>query len=249
MAPIAGRRRDGHQLKCMARIVRVSVSDRTLHCGPSARGGVTVGGGRRRPPRHGWRCEGKSVRVGRWRRCVRPGPRCEPGRRERGAGWRRASPASSLVASVTNAWSAPVGVKWHRRRLPGTGRRTRPWPPGRLRRTGRVPVHLVDDRDGLRQGEALGLKWSDIDLDEGRLVVRRTRQRPRWRHGCGGAGGRKVGGNCPERVSVRADTAETKSRAGRRTIGLPDELVALLRKHRSVTAGCMTPVTRRRRCS
>jgi len=85
---------------------------------------------------------------------------------------------------------------------------------------------------GLRQGEALGLKWSDTDLDEGRLVVRRTRQRPRWRHGCGGAGGRKVGGNCPERVSVRADTAETKSRAGRRTIGLPDELVALLRKHR-----------------
>ncbi|WP_435795603.1 tyrosine-type recombinase/integrase [Micromonospora luteifusca] len=31
---------------------------------------------------------------------------------------------------------------------------------------------------------------------------------------------------------MRADTAETKSWAGRRSIGLPDELVALLRKHR-----------------
>ncbi|WP_242623912.1 hypothetical protein [Micromonospora kangleipakensis] len=31
---------------------------------------------------------------------------------------------------------------------------------------------------------------------------------------------------------MRADTAETRSWAGRRSIGLPDELVALLRKHR-----------------
>jgi integrase len=87
---------------------------------------------------------------------------------------------------------------------------------------------------GLRQGEALGLKWSDIDLDDGRLMVRRGRQRPRWRHGCGGTCGRKVGGNCPQRVSLRPDTADTKSRAGRRAIGLPDELVALLRTHHQI---------------
>lgn len=34
------------------------------------------------------------------------------------------------------------------------------------------------------------------------------------------------------RQPLRADTAETKSHAGRRSIGLPDELVALLRKHK-----------------
>nr|WP_243420782.1 site-specific integrase [Micromonospora globispora] len=85
---------------------------------------------------------------------------------------------------------------------------------------------------GLRQGEALGLRWSDVDLDAGTLTVRRGRQRPRWEHGCRSPCGRKHGGHCPDRRPIRADTAETKSRAGRRSIGLPDELVALLRKHR-----------------
>lgn len=85
---------------------------------------------------------------------------------------------------------------------------------------------------GLRQGEELGLRWSDVDLDAGTLTVRRGRQRPRWEHGCHSPCGRKYGGHCPERRPIRADTAETKSRAGRRSIGLPDELVALLRKHR-----------------
>ncbi len=85
---------------------------------------------------------------------------------------------------------------------------------------------------GLRQGEALGLRWSDVDLGEGRLVVRRARQRPRWRHGCHGKCKHRYGGHCPKRVPTRAVTADTKSRAGRRTIGLPDELITLLRKHR-----------------
>lgn len=85
---------------------------------------------------------------------------------------------------------------------------------------------------GLRQGESLGLKWTDIDLDTGSLIVRRGRQRPRWQHGCDGKCKRKMGGHCPDRIALRTDAAETKSRAGRRAIGLPDELVALLRKHR-----------------
>lgn len=84
---------------------------------------------------------------------------------------------------------------------------------------------------GLRQGEALGLRWPDVDLDAGTLTVWRGRQRARWEHGSSPCG-RKHGGHCPDRRQVRADTAETKSRAGRRSIGLPDELVALLRKHR-----------------
>jgi integrase len=84
---------------------------------------------------------------------------------------------------------------------------------------------------GLRQGEALGLKWADVELDRGVLTVRRARLRPTWEHGCGGTCGRKHGGHCPKRRQTRADTADTKSRAGRRTVGLPDELVRLLRTH------------------
>jgi integrase len=84
---------------------------------------------------------------------------------------------------------------------------------------------------GLRQGEALGLKWADVDLDKGRLRVRRGRQRPKYEHGCQESCGRKPG-FCPKRKQVRAETADTKSRAGRRTIGLPAQLTVLLRKHR-----------------
>ncbi|MGW4640771.1 tyrosine-type recombinase/integrase [Sphaerisporangium sp. NPDC004334] len=83
---------------------------------------------------------------------------------------------------------------------------------------------------GLRQGEALGLKWTDVDLDKGVLRVRRGRQRPKYEHGCGETCGRKAG-YCPERRQTRSETADTKSRAGRRTIGLPGQLVSLLRKH------------------
>lgn len=85
---------------------------------------------------------------------------------------------------------------------------------------------------GLRQGEALGLKWSDVDLDGGTLVVMRSRLRPKWAHGCTSPCGRKFGGHCPERVALRPETAKTKSRAGRRGMGLPDPLIELLRLHR-----------------
>ncbi|GAA0439436.1 site-specific integrase [Actinoplanes capillaceus] len=85
---------------------------------------------------------------------------------------------------------------------------------------------------GLRQGEALGLQWADVDLTAGTLFVRRSRLRPRWRHGCTDPCGRKYGGYCPDRIPVRADAAETKSRAGRRRIGLPDQLVSLLQQHK-----------------
>ncbi|MGH3738598.1 MAG: tyrosine-type recombinase/integrase [Micromonosporaceae bacterium] len=85
---------------------------------------------------------------------------------------------------------------------------------------------------GLRQGEALGLKWSDVDLKAGSLTVRRALQRPRWTHGCGEPCGRKIAGSCPDRKPARAATADTKSRAGRRVIGVPDELVALLKCHK-----------------
>jgi integrase len=89
---------------------------------------------------------------------------------------------------------------------------------------------------GLRQGEALGLKWTDVDLQLGALTVRRARVRPRWAHGCGGSCAYKFGGHCPERVPLRTETAETKSRAGRRVIGLPEPLIDLLNTHREEQA-------------
>jgi len=85
---------------------------------------------------------------------------------------------------------------------------------------------------GLRQGEALGLMWTDLDLEAGTLVVMRNRLRPKWRHGCVKPCGRKQAGYCPQRVPARQETAATKSRAGRRGMGLPDPLVELLRDHR-----------------
>ncbi|MFI6032439.1 tyrosine-type recombinase/integrase [Amycolatopsis magusensis] len=84
---------------------------------------------------------------------------------------------------------------------------------------------------GLRQGEALGLMWADVNLDAGTLVVRRSRLRPKWKHGCTQPCGHKHGGYCPERVPLRSETAATKSKAGKRGIGLPDELVRLLKAH------------------
>ncbi|GGO98520.1 tyrosine-type recombinase/integrase [Wenjunlia tyrosinilytica] len=84
---------------------------------------------------------------------------------------------------------------------------------------------------GLRQGEALGLKWEDVDLEAGYIRTRKNRLRPKYAHGCGDTCGRKPG-YCPERRQIRRETKPTKSRAGRRTIGLPDELVKLLCKHK-----------------
>jgi integrase len=99
---------------------------------------------------------------------------------------------------------------------------------GRQRNAARWVIALAL---GLRQGEVLGLKWTDVDFDLGVLVVHRGRLRPRYQHGCGDTCGRKPG-YCPQKVNVRRETKETKSRAGRRPIGVPDELMKLLVQHR-----------------
>jgi integrase len=68
---------------------------------------------------------------------------------------------------------------------------------------------------GLRQGEALGLKWSDIDLDAGTLRVNRQLQRVRR------------DGDKPGTLMF----SEPKN-ASRRTVGLPQRTVEALRSHR-----------------
>ncbi|MFD0315969.1 tyrosine-type recombinase/integrase [Streptomyces flavalbus] len=85
---------------------------------------------------------------------------------------------------------------------------------------------------GLRQGETLGLRWADVDLANEYLKLRRNRLRPRYKHGCPEASpcGRKPG-YCPDKVQVRRETKNTKSRAGRRAVPLPGPLVAMLRTH------------------
>ncbi|MFF2805753.1 tyrosine-type recombinase/integrase [Streptomyces sp. NPDC058000] len=85
---------------------------------------------------------------------------------------------------------------------------------------------------GLRQGEALGLKWADVNLERGVLMVRRSRRRPRYAHGCSDTCGKKAG-YCPQRQRTNPETADTKSRAGRRAVGLPAQLVDLLRTHQT----------------
>jgi len=84
---------------------------------------------------------------------------------------------------------------------------------------------------GLRQGEALALRWRDLDLDNHTLRVRSTRQRPIYAHGCSGDCGRPAG-FCPNKRLTNSLIGETKSAAGKRLIGLPDQLVAMLREHR-----------------
>lgn len=86
---------------------------------------------------------------------------------------------------------------------------------------------------GMRQGEVLGLRWPDIDDVACALTVRRSRLRPKWKHGCLEPCGYKHGGHCPQRVPLRDETGSTKSKAGNRIIGLPDELVTLLKRHKA----------------
>lgn len=84
---------------------------------------------------------------------------------------------------------------------------------------------------GLRQGETLALRWSDVDLDAGTIRVRATRLRPTYAHGCGGSCGRRAAGNCPHRRQTNPDVGDTKSTAGQRVVGVPAELCSLLREH------------------
>jgi integrase len=67
---------------------------------------------------------------------------------------------------------------------------------------------------GLRQGEILGLRWVDIDLDRGRLRVAGALQR--------------FGG--------RFRLVEPKSASSRRTIPVPPPLLPILRSHRAAQA-------------
>ncbi|HVW39836.1 MAG TPA: site-specific integrase [Amycolatopsis sp.] len=70
---------------------------------------------------------------------------------------------------------------------------------------------------GLRRGEVVGLRWSDVDLDAGYLTVsRQIRQ-----------------------VGATIEVATPKSEAGNRVIALDHHSITLLRRHRDA---CRAPV-------
>ncbi|KOT93144.1 integrase [Streptomyces sp. NRRL F-4711] len=100
---------------------------------------------------------------------------------------------------------------------------------GKQRNTARWVIALAL---GLRQGEVLGLKWDDVDFANGVILVRRGRLRPRYKHGCGDKCGRSKPGYCPQKINIRRETKDTKTRAGKRPIGMPEELLKLLRRHK-----------------
>ena len=64
---------------------------------------------------------------------------------------------------------------------------------------------------GLRQGELLGLRWRDVDIDAGTVTVRYQLQK----------------------VDGHPTFTEPKSKSGRRTIALPASVTATVRQHRT----------------
>lgn len=86
---------------------------------------------------------------------------------------------------------------------------------------------------GLRQGEALGLRWVDVNLDADppTLAVRQALQRRVWKHGCDGCG--KPARSCPQRTGGGLAFDVPKSRKSRRVIPLPEPLAKVLREHRA----------------
>ncbi|HEY5515840.1 MAG TPA: site-specific integrase, partial [Pengzhenrongella sp.] len=87
---------------------------------------------------------------------------------------------------------------------------------------------------GARQSEVLGMRWTDLDLDEGLWRVGgQLRHRP-WQHGCeNGSCGRRPD-HCPERHGggfYLKGTAKTE--AGNRLVPLAPFVIDALREHRA----------------
>jgi integrase len=90
---------------------------------------------------------------------------------------------------------------------------------------------------GLRQSVALGLLWDrDVDMDAATLTVRRPLQRRNWKHGCEDSAPCGLAARqCPQRWRTPL-TDTPKTGAGERTVGLPPQLVRILREHRRAQA-------------
>ncbi|MGB9866851.1 MAG: tyrosine-type recombinase/integrase [Bacillota bacterium] len=81
------------------------------------------------------------------------------------------------------------------------------------------PAILLELATGLRRGELLALRWQDVDLRAGTLTVRRNLVRIR-NHDGGGA-------------KTRLVFQEPKTPQSRRTIPIPEDVVAELKRHKA----------------
>ena len=106
---------------------------------------------------------------------------------------------------------------------------------------------------GLRQGEVLGLRWRDLNLEDGYLHVRQALSRVAVEHQCGGTCGRRFGGDCLERWSHgcggtcgRAKAEDCRMRMGAESLvlgptkskrshvtAIPGEILLTLRQHKA----------------
>jgi integrase len=100
---------------------------------------------------------------------------------------------------------------------------------------------------GLRQGEALGLRWQYVNFEAATLTVRWQLQRLAWQHGCADphtCGVQRHYGKCPADCTAHARACpqrtggglvltELKTAKSRRTIALPAALVPALKAHRA----------------
>lgn len=78
-----------------------------------------------------------------------------------------------------------------------------------LRGRSLYPVAVVALATGMRRGEILALRWGDVDLDAGQIRVERSL----------------------EQTAAGLRFKEPKTRAGRRTVSIPQTIVAELRDH------------------
>lgn len=94
---------------------------------------------------------------------------------------------------------------------------------------------------GLRQGEALGLEWSRVDLEAGTIDLSWQLQRLGYRHACDGSCGKKRAGSCPRRQldvrpghihrQVYGSLCLTKPKSYDRVVPLPPMVLAALWAH------------------
>ena len=81
-------------------------------------------------------------------------------------------------------------------------------------------IYIVALTLGMRRGEVLGLRWSDIDFDGRAIRVNRSMQRLST-------------GSSDKGKRSELQATETKTDGSRRTIALPDSVVRALRWHRA----------------